>query len=142
MAAASAGTGAIPIPGVGGVIDLVLIGGTITVYYRQLGLNNTTPEELELLDKKYMEIIQRYQFRSAAEFASTFATKTFVLILGVEEVSAFIPIIGIVLAGSISFAFTLRYLFRSINELEEAATAVWDNAARRSIRDIETSTNN
>ena len=130
MAAVSAATGVIPIPGVGVAIDAVLIGGTITVYYRQFGLYNTTPEELDLLDKKIKEIIERYHFSSAAEFAKTVVTKTFGIILGVEEVSKFIPIIGMVIAGSISFASTLRYLLRSIKELEEAAMAVWDNAAR------------
>ena len=135
MAAISAATGAIPVPVVGGVIDVVLIGGTITVYYRQFGLNNTTSEELEVLDKKIKEIIERYHFSSGAEFAKIVATKTFGIILGVEEVSKFIPIIGMVIAGSISFAFTLRYLLRSIKELEEAAMAVWDNAAKRSVRD-------
>ena len=135
MATVSAATGVIPIPGVGGAIDAVLIGGTITVYYRQFGLNNTTPEELEVLDKKIKEIIERYHIRSAAELASTVATKTFGIMLGVEEVSKFIPIIGMVIAGSISFAFTLRYLLRSIKELEEAAMAVWDNAAERSVKD-------
>ncbi|CAB4036395.1 interferon-inducible GTPase 5-like [Paramuricea clavata] len=101
VAAISAATGAILIPGVGGAIVVALIGGTIAVYYRQFGFNNTTPEELDVLDKKYREIIETYQFT----------------------------------AGSISFAFTLRYLLRSINELEEVAMTVWDNAAKRSVRD-------
>ena len=135
VAAVSAGTGAIPILGVGAVVDFVLISGTIAVYYTQFGLNNTTAEELKLLGKKYMEIIARYQFSSATEFASTFATKSIGAVFAVEQVSAFIPIIGIALAGSISFAFTLRYLFLSINELEEAAMAVWDNAAKRASTD-------
>ena len=113
------------------------------VYYRQFGLNNTTPEKHTLLGKKIRDIIERYSFRSAVDFAPAIATKTFGLMLGVEEVSTFIPIIGIVIAGSISFAFTLRYLLHAINELEEAAMAVWDNAAKQSIKDsLDTSTNN
>ena len=143
MAALSAATGAIPIPGVGGVIDVILIRGTIMVYYRQFGLNNTTLEEDTLLEKKIRDIVERYSFRSVLDFAPAIATKTFGLMLGVEEVSTFIPIIGIVIAGSISFAFTLHYLLKAINELEEAAMAVWDNAAKQSINDsLDTSTNN
>ena len=134
MATVSAGTGAIPIPVIGGVIDTALIGGTIMSCYRKFGLHNTTPEALALLDQKYREIITRYHFRSAGELVFTAATKTVGLILGVEEVSKFIPIIGMVIASSISFAFTLRYLLRSINELEEAAIAVWDNAAKQSVQ--------
>ena len=143
VAALSAATGAIPIPGVGGAIDVILIGGTIMVYYRQFGLNNVTPEEQNLLKKNYRKVIQRYGFRQAADFTATIAPKTLGIIFGVEEVASFIPIIGIAIAGSISFAFTFRYLWQAINELEETAIAVWDNAAKQSVKDsLETRTNN
>ncbi len=89
--------------------------------------------------KKYKEIIDRYQFaslkRSIKEFTSTVVTKALGLMIGVEEISKYIPIIGVVIASSVGFAVTLHYLIRCINELEEAAIAVWDNAAKRSIQD-------
>ncbi len=134
MATISAGAGAIPIPGVGGAIDFALIRGTIMSYYIQLGLNDTTSEERALLDKKYNDIINRYKSGSVKEFASTIVTKALGLMIGIEEISKYIPIIGVVIASSVGFAFTLRYLIRCINELEEAAIAVWDNAAKRSVQ--------
>ena len=56
------------------------------VYYRQFGLNNITTEEQNLLRKNFREIIQRYGFRKAADFAATFGPKTLGIIFGVEEV--------------------------------------------------------
>ena len=135
MATISAGASAIPIPGVGAAIDFAVIRGTIMAYYIQLGLNNTTSEERALLDKKYNDIIDRYKSSSVKEFASTVVTKALGLMVGVEEISKYIPIIGVVIASSVGFALTLHYLIRCINELEEAAIAVWDNAAKRSIQD-------
>lgn len=135
MAACSAGTGAIPLPVVGSVIDVALIGATLAIYYREFGLEHKTPEELALLDKKHKEIIVRYSLRSATELAANIATKSIGVLLAVEEVSKFIPVIGLAIAGSISFALTLRYLLRSIDELEDAALAVLDNVAERSSQD-------
>ncbi|CAB4016205.1 interferon-inducible GTPase 5-like [Paramuricea clavata] len=143
VATISAGAGAIPIPCVGGVIGTILITGTMMVYYRQLGLNNTTAEERALLDEKYRGIIERYQSRSPNDVVSILSTKALTVIVGVEEVSKYIPLIGLAIASSIGFALTLRYLLKCINELEEAAIAVWDNAAKRSIQDgSDTSTKN
>ena len=50
VAAISAGAGAIPIPVIGSVIDACLIRGTILMYFRQLGLNNTASEDHDSLE--------------------------------------------------------------------------------------------
>ena len=137
MATLSAAGGAIPIPGVGGVLDIVLIRCTVKAYCKQLGLNNSTTEEIALLDTKYKEIIQRYEsIISAKELASSVVTKASGIMIGVEEISKYIPIFGIVIASSAAFALTLRYLLSAVAELEEAAIAVWDNAANLSIRTL------
>ena len=99
---------------------------------KEFGLQNKTPEELALLEQKYIEIIMRYNLGTNAVLAANIVTKSLGAILPVEEVAKFIPIIGSIIAGSISFAFTLRFLLRSIGELEEAALAVWDKIAERS----------
>ena len=106
-------------------------------YYTQLGLKNTTPEERDMLDKKYKEIIDKYNPGTVKELASTGFSKTLGVIIGVEEVSKYIPIIGMALASSVTFALTLKFLISAVNDLEEAAIAVWDNAAKRLIQDGE-----
>lgn len=58
-AAVSAGAGAVPIPGVDVVVNFGLIRTTITTYYKQLGLHETSPEEAALLSEKYRAIIKR-----------------------------------------------------------------------------------
>ncbi|XP_028404337.1 interferon-inducible GTPase 5-like [Dendronephthya gigantea] len=133
VAVVSAGSGAVPVPGLGCVLDLILIGGTIRNYYRAFGLGNTTPEELELLNKHYRDIIKRYGLTSVLAIFKSAGTKTALVLLSVEEVSKFIPILGLVIAGSASFATSLYFLNRSVNEMEEVALAVWDNAAERAV---------
>ena len=135
VASLSGAASGIPVPVLGSVVDFVLIRGTVTAYYVQLGLNNTTSEERDMLDKKYREIIDKYSPGTVKEFASNAVSKTMGVIFGVEEVSKYIPFIGVVIASSISFAFTLKYLISAVNELEETAIAVWDNAAKRLSQD-------
>ena len=135
VATISAGTGTIPIPGVGVAVDYVLIKGTIVMFVRQLGLSDIKSEDLASLDTKYTEIIKRYEsVLSDKETVKTTVTKAMGVLMGIEEVSKYIPLVGLFIAGSIAFALTLRYLLRVVNELEETAIAVWDNAAKRSIQ--------
>ena len=141
VAALSAVTGTIPIPGVGGALDCALIGTTVAVYYKKFGLKNTTAEKIGLLDEKCKDIILRYQVKSAAKLASKIATQNLGFKFGIEEVFKFIPIMGMAIAGSISFAMTLCYLIKSINELEEAALVVWNNAEKSVHRDSNTGGN-
>ena len=54
-----------------------------------------------------------------------------------QYVSKYTPIVGPVIAGTISFVLTLRYLRRCVNELEEVALAVWDEAAKQSTQNRE-----
>ena len=53
--------------------------------------------------------------------------------LAAGEAAKYIPFVGIGIAGSISFAFTLRYLLRCINDLERVALAIWDEEASQKI---------
>ena len=134
MATVSAANGAVPIPALGGLIDVMLLRGTITSYFRKLGLHDITFEERDLLDKKYSEIIDRYKslFKFPKEFIASMG-KSLSLLLGIPQVTKYVPIVGIAMASSVSFAVVLRYLIKSINELEEVAMAVWESTAKRSV---------
>ena len=123
VAAISAATGAIPIPAVGATIDFALILGTVTGYFKQLGLSDKTSGQLE----KYVHIYTRYQFQSVGEWLLKLACEELGA-LAVGEATKYIPLIGIGIAGSISFGFTLLYLLRCVNDLERVALAVWDEA--------------
>ena len=135
VATLAAGAGAVPVPAVGLVVDLVLIRATVKAYCKQLGLTNRTSEELDLLDTKYKDIIQRYEsIISAKELSLNATSKEYAVMVGVEQISKFIPIVGSFIASTAVFVFTLRYLLSAISELEEAALAVWDNATKRSVQ--------
>lgn len=141
VAIASAATNMIPIPGVGAAVNISLIYGTIMHYYRTFGLNDVKSENLNILNKKLREIIRRYQFKSVSDLARVLATKKIMLLMsGVDQISKYIPAIGTVIAGSISFAMTLGYLTKCVNDLEKAALAVWDNAAKAPSDSSQTST--
>ncbi|CAB3998701.1 interferon-inducible GTPase 5-like [Paramuricea clavata] len=90
-----------------------------------LSLSNLTPERLK----------RKAKFFKAQAFAVvTVSAETGVFpVPGVGGAIEVALIEGMVIAGSISFFFTLRYLLRSINELEVAAMVVWDNAAKQII---------
>jgi hypothetical protein len=129
VAVISAGNGAIPLPGKRAVLDAALIKDTIAEYYKQLGIADLTSDNFERFHE-FEDVLRRYNFRSndevisSLEFEAHGARK-------VQDVSKYIPILGTIVAGSISFPLTLRYLIRCVNELEELALAVWDEAANK-----------
>ena len=120
----------LPIPAVENDIDAARISNTIEVYYRQLGLKDIAPEDFKLLDKEIRGIIERYKLTSATNLLLPIGTK----IVGVEEVFKFIPVVGTTIAGSMSFAVALEYLTSALNQLAEAALAVWDNTAKNATK--------
>ncbi len=106
------------------------------MYYRELGLDNLTGDQLAKLPTRIQEIIgNRYRIKSIKDLATSAASKKLAKSMAVEEASKVIPIVGAVIAGTISFTFMLDYLLRCISELEEAALAAWDDALKRSVED-------
>lgn len=135
VAGISASTGPIPIPGLAVTIDYVLIKSTIMVFIRQLGLSDIKSEDLASLDTKYTEIIKGYKsVMSDKKTVKITVTAAMGVLMAIEEISKYIPLVGLFIASGTAFALTLRYLLRVVNELEETAIAVWDNAAKRSIQ--------
>ena len=59
VASMSACTGAIPIPAVGATVDAVLIAGTVTAYFEQIGVLD---RQSSLFDK-YTDVYKRYKFQ-------------------------------------------------------------------------------
>ena len=137
MAGASpAASVAIPIPGLAVFADVALIINTTSMYYRELGLDDLTDDQLAKLPTHVQEIIiNRYRIKSVKDLATSAPSKNLAISMAVGEASKVIPIVGSVVAGTISFTFILRYLHCCISELEMAALAVWDDAAKRSVQD-------
>jgi hypothetical protein len=134
VATISAGTGVMPLPGVGGVVDSALLVGTIHIYFRQLGLKETPSINRSFLNEKYREIIDKYISSTMKDIVFNVAASLGTL-TALEEICKYIPLIGLGIAMGVGFAKTLRYLIKTINELEEVAMAVWENAAKRSIEE-------
>ena len=105
VAVVSAGTGR---------IDRVIIEGAIGYYHRLFGLKIKS-EEIEFLVNTYWQ-------DSIKEGGAIFA---------LERVVKYGLVVGVTIAGTKSFILALQYLVRSVNELEKAALAVWDNAVKQ-----------
>lgn len=54
-----------------------------------------------------------------------------------EEVARFIPYLGSVIAGTLSFASTLAVLRVALNRIEAVALVVLEDAAQRSVDDFD-----
>ncbi|CAB4034565.1 Hypothetical predicted protein [Paramuricea clavata] len=133
MAAATAPSSAIPIPGVGAAVDLALIVEEVVQYRKLFGLPGNDSEEFKKLDEALKGRLLRYSIKTAMKLAAEIASEL-ALELGVEEVVKYIPIAGTILACAISATLTSRYLIRCINELEEVALLIMDTETARVYR--------
>ena len=125
-------SGGIPFPGLDVAVDVALLTSTLAIYYKELRLNNLSPDVIDKLPKDVQEIItKKYQFKNVIEFLQSSQAKTLVKSMAVEEGLKFIPIVGQVLGAGISFTFMLYYLLCCIKDLEKAALAVWDSGIQR-----------
>ena len=99
-------------------------------YYRRLGLHDITSDNFERFNE-FKGVLQRYHFQSGEELCLPLESE----LRAAREsqgFSKYIPILGTIIAGRILFRRTLRYLLRCVDELEEVALAVSDEAVKPS----------
>ena len=120
MVAVTSGAGAVvPVPGASVALDFALLAKEVNFYKSQLGL----PEE----DSKAFDGLSPYMKARIHKFCTTSAVElgkrltAYAVDSTVEEFARYIPIVGSVIAGSISFSTTYYVLYRCLNELEQTA---------------------
>ena len=128
-AAISAVNGAIPLPDKRALLDAKLVKDAVTDYYKKLGISDLTSDNFERFHE-FEDILRRYNFQSNEQVILSLESEPD-RSRKVQDVCKYIPIVGTTIAGSISFALTLPYLLRCVNELEKLALAVWDEAAKK-----------
>ena len=104
VASASAAAAVVPIPGLSVAVDIVLMIKEITFYRTQLGLPEEGSAEFANLQVNTQNDVRKWCLTTAAQlsgFLVAYATEA-----TAEEFTRFIPIIGLVIAGGISFATT------------------------------------
>lgn len=127
----TAPTSAIPVPGVGAVLDLAVIFNETRDYREILGIPVNESDEFKKIRKDLQKRVLKYGCTSALKLAAEIAGEA-TLKLGAEEVAKYIPVAGSIIACAISAAFTGAYLNRAIDELEGVALEIWDAEFARS----------
>jgi hypothetical protein len=135
VAALSASIGAIPLPCISVGFDLAACTAEAEFYRDQLGLSKTNLQKLAdihkipLADFNYElhSILPESLFSLVLQVTQSLA----VVSLG-EEASRWIPLVGSVIAGTLSFGSTLLILNNVLNAMEEAALKVNDSIANSS----------
>ena len=133
VAAASAAVAVVPVPGLSFAVDLALITREISFYRSQLGLPEADTPEFFKLKFDMRKSIRKFCFTSAAQLSGFLAA--YVSQSALEEASRYIPIVGLVIAGSMSFSSTYYFLRHCLEELEKTAVEVIKEFEQQALND-------
>ena len=124
VAALSALGAAIPLPGFSFAVDVLLLTKEVNFYRSKLGLPKENSYEFRRMTPENQEKIRKFCLTSAIQTTSLVAAYTASSAL--EETTRYIPCVGSLIAGSISFSSTYSFLHQCLSELEETAMAFLD----------------
>ena len=119
VAGASAAVAGVPLPGLSITFDVAVILREINLYKSQLGIPNENSTEFQGMTSEMKAKILKYCVTTALEVSHLLTP--YAASSAAEEFVRFIPIVGSVIAGSISFCATYWFLDRCLTEIEEAA---------------------
>ena len=138
VALASAAAALAPILGLSFGVDMVLINYEISQYLAQIGIPKEGSEIFDILaDTTQQQVISLYlNFASTAGISALLAREAGAGI-ATEEFVRFIPFIGSAIAGTLSFAGTFAVLHIALNKIEAVALAVLEDAAQRSVDNLD-----
>ena len=138
VAGLSAVVAAVPIPELAIVVDAVLIFNEVQKYITQLGIPVEGSGIFNVLSPvTQQEIVAvRLQFSSMAGFRLLFANQV-TKSAAVEEIARFTPVVGSVIAGSVSFGCTIVFLRGCLEKIEKLALAVVEEANQRSVDSLD-----
>ena len=131
VASASAAAATVPIPGLSTAVDVALIINEITLYRSQLGLPKEGTEEFANLHVNTQKKVRNVNLLTTTAQVGAFLT-AHAAESTVEEFARFIPLIGPVVAGGMSFGATYYGLKYCLEKVEEAALSVLDEAVQNS----------
>lgn len=133
VASASGAAALVPIPGLSVAVDVGLITNEISFYRTQLGLPEEGSPEFAKLTVTNQEKVRKICLTTTSQvagFLAAYASET-----ALEEFSRFIPIVGLAIAGSMSFATTYYGLQHCLKKGEESALSILNEAAQVSVDD-------
>ena len=129
VAGISAATALIPVPGVSASADVALILKELGFYRSQLGLPSEETSTYQMLTKntqaKVKACLSLLELAGkGARWLAAYATEA-----AAEEGVRFIPIVGLAIAGAMSYGTTYYALKNSLEIMEEAAIAILEETA-------------
>ena len=127
VATLSAAVAFFPIPGLSIAVDVGLILNEFALYRSQLALPEKGTADFEKLHVTTQDAVAKISITTAAQLAaylSVFATES-----AVEEAVSYIPILGSMIASTISFTTTYAALQKCLKTVEETALLVLKEAA-------------
>ena len=127
VATLSAAVAFFPIPGLSIAVDVGLILKEFAFYRSQLDLPEKGTDKFEKLHATTQAAVSKLSITTAAQLAtylSVFATES-----AVEEAVSFIPILGSLIASTMSFTTTYAALQQCLKAVEETALLVMKEAA-------------
>ena len=127
VATLSAAVAFFPIPGLSIAVDVGLILNEFALYRSQLDLPEKGTADFEKLHVTTQDAVAKISITTAAQLAaylSVFAAES-----AVEEAVSYIPILGSLLASTMSFTTTYAALQQCLKAVEETAVLVMKEAA-------------
>ena len=116
---------------------MVLISYEISQFIAQIGIPKQGSEIFGILGDTTKQQVSLYlNFASAAGISALLAKEANAGI-ATEEFARFIPYIGSAIAGTLSFAGTFAVLRIALNKIEAVALAVLEDAAQRSVDNLD-----
>ena len=134
IATLSLGVGVIPVPGLSIAADIKLLTREMELYRFQLGLPEENSPEFQTMTVENQAKFRQFCTTSAALVAERLIS--YAASSAVEEVARYIPIVGIAIAGSISFGTTYYFLRDSLDELEKTGMDYLDKVNTKVGKDL------
>jgi len=135
VASASAAAALVPIPGLSFAVDAVLILRELGFYRSQLGLPEEGLDEYAALPFSIQEKVSKVSLTTVVQLSEFLAAYT--AEAAVEDATRFIPFVGLLIAGGMSFLTTYVALKKLLKDVEQAAKLVLREAAQKAIEEID-----
>ena len=135
VATASAAAAAAPVPGLSIAVDSALILKEISYYRSQLCLPSLETSDFLKLSVATQGLIRDVSIQSTTQLATFLAP--YALKSGIQEGVRYVPFIGSVIAGGLSFAITSSALRGYLQKVEEASLAVIQESVDKGCEDLD-----
>ncbi|XP_028404172.1 T-cell-specific guanine nucleotide triphosphate-binding protein 1-like [Dendronephthya gigantea] len=135
VATASGAGAVIPVPGLSVALDVALLIKEVNFYKSQLGLPDENSYEFNNMTPEIKEKVRKFCLTSAVQLGNLMAAYT--ASSAVEEFTRFIPFVGSIIAGGISFSSTYYFLHGCLKEMEETALDILECLNESLVDDVE-----